>query len=306
MAFVGDIKMDEVMADDGLLPFTDSDSQTYSSEEEEEEEEGDGLVSQEEVGGFVSDTEDMDLVPDKGSIGSVSSEGKDEGEDEEQYGTIRPKIPFKQRCDPLVRPNHEKFQKIENYFFSLLRAPGISVDDILQGTFDDHEITLITPQSSPPDLVEWQRRNARRYYENLETRLKGGTDTLAFKMTCLYFGFPVEPLRMGTMPFLPSPDPDPVDAKNAALNADPLAFLNKYNDQEKCKLFSCSHCSNCFSPYFLLRRLTIALQSSTTRTVSVYAVAASAPGQPFIQAKNTIMRTLHSLVGCLLKLRQEW
>ncbi|KAI0440810.1 hypothetical protein F4803DRAFT_563528 [Xylaria telfairii] len=216
--------MDEVMADDELLSFTDSDSETYSSEEEV----GDSLVLQEEAGGFVSDAEDMDLVSDKGSIDSVSSE-----EEEEEYGTIRPKIPFKQRCDPLVRPNHEKFQKIENYFFSLLRAPGITVDDILQGTFDDHEITLITPQSGPPDIVEWQRRNARRYYENLETRLKGGNDTLAFKMTCLYFGFPVEPLRMGTMPFLLPPDPDPLDAKKATLKADPLAFLDKYDDQEK-------------------------------------------------------------------------
>ncbi|KAI0188152.1 hypothetical protein EV127DRAFT_434807 [Xylaria flabelliformis] len=172
MAFVGDIEMDDVVADDELLPITDSDSETYSSDEEE-------------------------------------------------------------RLAPLVRHKDEKFQKIESYFFSLLRTPGVSIDDILQGTFDDHEITLITPQSGPPDLVDWQRRNAHRYYENLETRFKGATDTLAFKLTCLYFGFPVEPLRMGTLPFLLPPDPEPLDAKKAAFNADPLAFLNKYNTEEK-------------------------------------------------------------------------
>ncbi|KAI8947859.1 hypothetical protein F4801DRAFT_559184 [Xylaria longipes] len=223
MAFGGDIEMDEVMADDELLPFTDSDSETYSSEEE-----GVGSVPQKESLGFIPD-EDVDLVSNKENMGFVSSEG----ENEEEHTTIRPKIPFKGRLDPFVRPKDEKWQKIENYFFSLLRTPNVSINDILEGTFDDHEITLITPQSGPPDLVEWQRRNAHRYHEGLETRFKGATDTLAFKLTCLYFGFQVEPLRMGTMPFLLPPDPEPLDAKNALLKADPLGFLNKYNNEEK-------------------------------------------------------------------------
>ncbi|KAI1748884.1 hypothetical protein F4782DRAFT_534003 [Xylaria castorea] len=223
MAFGGDIEMNEIMADDELLPFTNSDSETYSSDEEEVD-----SVSRKKGLGFVSDEEVVDLVSDEESVDFVSSE-----EDEGEQTTIRPKLIFRQRLAPLVRPKDEKFQKIENYFFSLLRTPGVSIDDILQGTFDDHEITLITPQSGPPDLVDWQRRNAQRYYENLETRFKGATDTLAFKLACLYFGFPVEPLRMGTLPFLLPPDPEPLDAKKAALNADPLGFLNKYNNDEK-------------------------------------------------------------------------
>ncbi|KAI0450582.1 hypothetical protein F5B21DRAFT_490595 [Xylaria acuta] len=224
MAFGGDIEMDDVMADDELPPITDSDSETYSSDEEQVD-----SAPRKEAFGFVSDEEGVDLVSDKESMGVVSSEG----EDEEEHSTIRPKIPFTKRLNPFVRPKDEKWQEIENYFFSLLRTPGVSIDDILEGTFDDHEITLITPQSGPPDLVEWQRRNARRYYDNLETRFKGATDTLAFKLTCLYFGHQVEPLRMGTMPFLLPPDPDPLDANKAAVKADPLAFLNKYNNEEK-------------------------------------------------------------------------
>ncbi|TRX91558.1 hypothetical protein FHL15_007563 [Xylaria flabelliformis] len=235
MAFGGDIEMDDVVADDELLPFTDSEGETYSSDEEEV-----GPVSKSL--GFVSDEKVVESIPNKKKVVELVPDKKESvvafapSEDEKEQSkqsTIRPKLTFKQRLAPLVRHKDEKFQKIESYFFSLLRTPGVSIDDILQGTFDDHEITLITPQSGPPDLVDWQRRNAHRYYENLETRFKGATDTLAFKLTCLYFGFPVEPLRMGTLPFLLPPDPEPLDAKKAAFNADPLAFLNKYNTEEK-------------------------------------------------------------------------
>ncbi|KAI0546992.1 hypothetical protein F4679DRAFT_377137 [Xylaria curta] len=222
MAFGGDIEMTEVKVDDGLVPFTDSDSEFYTSDEEEV-----GPVSQEKSLGFVSDEKVAELVSDKKSVTFVSSE-----DEKEQNTKIRPKLTFKQRLAPLVRHDDEKFQKIESYFFSLLQTPGVSIDDILQGTFDDHEITLITPQSGPPDLVDWQRRNAYHYFENLETRFKGATDTLAFKLACLYFGFPVEPLRMGTLPFLLPPDSEPLDAKTPAFNADPLGFLNKYNTEE--------------------------------------------------------------------------
>ncbi|KAI1424943.1 hypothetical protein F5Y12DRAFT_796630 [Xylaria sp. FL1777] len=168
---------------------------------------------------------DDELVANSDEMSFGFSEQEDENED---ITSLQPKVPFKERVDAFITLEDKKFQKIENYFFSLLRAPGLSINHILNGTFDDHEITLITPQSGPPDVVRWQMRNAQRYHENLETRFKGHTDTMAFKMACLYFGFPVEPLRQGTTQFLLSPDPDPLE-RNDMPNPNPFKFLDVYN-----------------------------------------------------------------------------
>lgn len=188
MAYGGDLDVDEVMVDDGLV--SDNDGVTF---------------------------------------------GLSEDEKEEVYIALQPKIPFAQRANPFVGPKDEKFQKIEDYFFYLLNSSELTVEDILEGTFDAHEISLITPQSEPSDIVQWQHRNARRYYENLETRFKGHPDTLAFKMACLYFGFPVEPLRTGTMSFDLPLDSDPTGTEGDATYVDPLAFLKKYEFEAECK-----------------------------------------------------------------------
>ncbi|KAI1122026.1 hypothetical protein F5Y10DRAFT_287621 [Nemania abortiva] len=176
---------------------------------------------------------DGELV--NGGDGEEFGLGKEEEteDDDENYIGLKPKIPFKERADPFVVPDDKKFAKIENYFASLLRSPSLTIEDILEGTFDSHEISLITPHSGPLDIVNWQRRNARRYYENLDTRFGGHPDTLAFKMACLYFGFPVEPLRMGTLPFDLPLDSDPLDTKRDAPYADPLAFLKKYEYEDE-------------------------------------------------------------------------
>ncbi|KAI0975198.1 hypothetical protein F4678DRAFT_484910 [Xylaria arbuscula] len=168
---------------------------------------------------------DDDLVNDS----EMSFELSEQGDDGNDVTSLQPKIPFQERVDAFISLKDEKFLKMETYFFSLLRAPGMSVDDILEGTFDDHEVTLITPQPGPPDVVRWQMRNAKRYHENLETRFKGHTDTLAFKMACLYFGLPVEPLRSGTTSFLLSPDPEPLETKVGS-SPNPLNFLEKYRN----------------------------------------------------------------------------
>ncbi|KAI2638414.1 hypothetical protein GGS21DRAFT_437924 [Xylaria nigripes] len=142
--------------------------------------------------------------------------------------TLQPKVPFHIRADPFVNSNDDRFIKMENYFFSLLRTPGLTIDHILEATFDDHEITLITPQPGPSDVIDWQRRNSRSYHENLETRFKGRTNTLSFKMACLYFGFPVEPLRVGPMSLL-FPAERNVLQRQASPPIDPLDFLRQHN-----------------------------------------------------------------------------
>ncbi|KAI0400098.1 hypothetical protein F4802DRAFT_620316 [Xylaria palmicola] len=177
-----------------------------------------------------SDKMSDDLATKSSGVRFADSDGEDE---DGTPAVIQSKIPFKERVNPFVGPKDQEFLRIENYFFSLLRSSGISIDDILEGTFDAHEIFLVTPQSGPPDIVDWQRRNAHRYYENLQTRFKGHPDTLAFKMACLYFGLPVEPLRTGTMAFPLPPDSDSLDVREAGPSSDPLNFLEKYGNQDQ-------------------------------------------------------------------------
>ncbi|GAP84442.2 hypothetical protein SAMD00023353_0702670 [Rosellinia necatrix] len=167
-----------------------------------------------------------ELVGDSDEISVVLSE-RENGE--EGRAILQSKIPFKERLDPFVGPKDSKFLEIENYFSSLLE--DLDPKDILEGTFDDLEILLITPQPGPPDLINWQRRNARRFHENLETKFKDHPDTPAFKMACLYFGLPVEPLITGSKPFVLPPDPDPLDAENSASDANPLKFLEQHAKQ---------------------------------------------------------------------------
>ncbi|TGJ87536.1 hypothetical protein E0Z10_g1229 [Xylaria hypoxylon] len=172
---------------------------------------------------------DDELVTDSDEMGFGFSEEEDE---RENITTLQPKLSFKDRANAFVGPKDETFLKIENYFFGLLNTPKLSINDILEGTFDNHEIGLITPQSGPPDIVRFQLRNTQRYRENLETRFNGHAETLAFKMACLYFGFPVEPIRTGTMSFPSAPDPDPLEEK-VVRNPDPLQFLEKYDAEIK-------------------------------------------------------------------------
>ncbi|KAI0430104.1 hypothetical protein F5Y09DRAFT_356292 [Xylaria sp. FL1042] len=162
----------------------------------------------------------------------INLEITEQGNEDETITILQPKTPFKERADALISFKHEKFQKVENYFSSLLSTSGLPIDSIIEGTFDDHEITLITPHAGPPDIVRWQMRNAQRYHENLETKFKGHTDTLAFKLACLYFGLPVEPLRSGTTSFLSLPDPGPLE-KEVAPKPNPLKFLEQYSNEDE-------------------------------------------------------------------------
>ncbi|KAJ3554238.1 hypothetical protein NPX13_g10669 [Xylaria arbuscula] len=186
--------------------------------------------------GFVEEHEIEEIMADDESsftnTDEMSLDYDEQADGTEEVTTLQPKLPFSQRANAFVSLGDYEFQKIENYFFSLLSKSGLSIDEILEGTFDDHEVMLITPQEGPPDVVRFQMRNAYRYRENLETRFKGHTETLAFKMACLYFGLPVEPLRAGTMPFDSSPGPD-LQETDVTLKSNPLQFLEAYGTENE-------------------------------------------------------------------------
>lgn len=163
--------------------------------------------------------------------GDVDEE-EEEAEVEEEETILEPKVPFKYRANPFLTSKDKKFLDMENYFFSLLGSPELTIDDILKGTFDSHEIMLITPEPDSREITRLQRGHAREYYKNLETRFKGHPQTLAFKLACLYFGYPVEPIRTGTMS-PPGPgflEESEDEEQKATPTVNPLKFLE---DHEK-------------------------------------------------------------------------
>ncbi|KAK7753077.1 hypothetical protein SLS62_005027 [Diatrype stigma] len=111
-------------------------------------------------------------------------------------GLIR-KVSFKDRVDPCILPTDKVFLEVEKYFQMLLRSTRLSIDQILEATFEQHEISLLVPTSGPPDVVRWQKENTIRYQALLRTVFKGKQPTVQLKMAMLYFGLPVAPLKMG-------------------------------------------------------------------------------------------------------------
>ncbi|KAI1333921.1 hypothetical protein F5Y15DRAFT_321351 [Xylariaceae sp. FL0016] len=145
--------------------------------------------------------------------------------------TFRKKVPLSERADPLIGPG-KKFNDIQDYFFTLLRTKGVNIDDILDSNFENNEIILIHPATSPQDLVDWQQRNSTQYQQLLDGRFKGSVASLQFKFACLYFGLPVEPMRFGFNP--PAHMPMDIDLDEEGNNnlpapqEDPLEFLDDF------------------------------------------------------------------------------
>ncbi|KAI1262766.1 hypothetical protein F5Y18DRAFT_429631 [Xylariaceae sp. FL1019] len=172
------------------------------------------------TGGPQMDIDDDDFISEDEDILS---------EIDVELGPFRPTQPYETRANHFVSADSEDFQDIESYYKSLLNTPKLTIKDVLEGCFNDHEISLITPQTSPPALVRWQYHNALRYRQNLKTRFQDRKSTNEFKMACLYFGLPVEPIHISSEPWEPSPA-HMVD-EMAEPNIDPLKFLQEYDEK---------------------------------------------------------------------------
>ncbi|KAI1474160.1 hypothetical protein F4774DRAFT_415094 [Daldinia eschscholtzii] len=140
------------------------------------------------------------------------------------------RVPFKVRANPLVDRNHPDFVRIERYFFTLLRNTNLTIREILENTFEPHEICLVEPVSHPPELVRLQKANSIRYQQILETRFKGHAPTLQLKLALLYFGLPVAPMKPGLSQTLVITDLDFLEDK-LEVTADPLGFLDEYAER---------------------------------------------------------------------------
>ncbi|KAI8964664.1 hypothetical protein F5Y11DRAFT_355524 [Daldinia sp. FL1419] len=140
------------------------------------------------------------------------------------------RVPFEVRSNPLVDRDHPEFVRIERYFFTLLRNSNLTIQEILDGTFEPHEISILEPVSHPPELVKLQKTNSIRYQQILDTRFKGSVPTLQLKLAFLYFGLPVAPMKTGSSQKLVIRDLDFLEDQLEVAN-DPLGFLDEYADR---------------------------------------------------------------------------
>lgn len=120
--------------------------------------------------------------------------------------------------------------RIERYFFTLLRNTNLTLQEILDNTFEPHEIDILEPASHPPELVKLQKANSIRYQQILDTRFKGNVPTLQLKLTFLYFGLPIAPMKPGASQTLVITDLDFLEDK-VQIATDPLGFLNEYAER---------------------------------------------------------------------------
>ncbi|KAI0144440.1 hypothetical protein GGR57DRAFT_507494 [Xylariaceae sp. FL1272] len=196
-------------------------TRTKATQTSSEEENRNTTQSFHAFGGPQMDIDDDSFSEDEDMLSEIDIE----------LGPFRPMKPYETRANHFVRADSEDFQDIENYYKSLLNTPKLTIEDVLEGCFNDHEISLITPQTSPPALVRWQYHNSLRYRDNLKRRFEDRKSTNEFKMACLYFGLPVEPIHMSSEPWEPSPALM-VD-EMAEPNVDPLKFLQEYDEKYK-------------------------------------------------------------------------
>ncbi|RYP05088.1 hypothetical protein DL764_004049 [Monosporascus ibericus] len=140
---------------------------------------------------------------------------------------LPPKVPFGERVNPLIKQTDDAFIERERYFERLLQSVYLTIENILEANFNEHEIALFTPASGPPDIVKSQKEHSIRYQRLLDTLFKGKVPSLATKMAILWFGLPVAPMKIG-----PTQDVTPCDLDfledQVTETPDPLKFLENF------------------------------------------------------------------------------
>ncbi|KAI1840075.1 hypothetical protein JX266_013725 [Neoarthrinium moseri] len=141
---------------------------------------------------------------------------------------FKDKVPREDRINFLITPRDQDFVNMLQYFDKLLRQDNLSVKEILDAHFTSHEVSKIVPTTKEP-IATWQKQDAARFQELLETQFKGVLPTLKMKLTMYYFGLPVAPLKVIFCNEPPDPlDLDDFDGQDKSIPRDPLEFLDEY------------------------------------------------------------------------------
>ncbi|KAF5977705.1 transaldolase [Fusarium bulbicola] len=97
------------------------------------------------------------------------------------------------RLDLLVGPNDSHWVEKHKFFTERLKS-DTPIKDIVRENFTYHESRLLMP-SDRADVQELQAANTKRYEALLNDRFKGLEDSLATKLTMMYFGLPIAPME---------------------------------------------------------------------------------------------------------------
>lgn len=107
------------------------------------------------------------------------------------------------RWQPDIDPDSDEFAAILSHFSTRLRNKHDTLDNILSEELSPHECALLTPadRADNAPLAAIQARNTALYSELLQTpRFQDWAPRadLAFKLTLVFFGLPVAPMRMSS------------------------------------------------------------------------------------------------------------
>ncbi|KAF4337425.1 hypothetical protein FBEOM_8702 [Fusarium beomiforme] len=118
----------------------------------------------------------------------VSSVGRDESSRNYVSSDIATK-----RLDLLIGPTDVDWFHRHRFFSDKLKS-DTPIDDIVQESFTYHESRMLMP-SDRADIKELQAANTKRYQALLDNRFKEVEDSLATKLTMMYFGLPIAPIE---------------------------------------------------------------------------------------------------------------
>lgn len=96
------------------------------------------------------------------------------------------------RMDLLVGPKDKKWKLRHRYFTHLLEK-DIPIKTIIRENFTHHQYRLLAP-AERADVKEIQANNTTRYKALLARRFKGVEDSLATRLTMMWFGLPAAPM----------------------------------------------------------------------------------------------------------------
>ncbi|KAJ3491893.1 hypothetical protein NLG97_g5505 [Lecanicillium saksenae] len=148
-------------------------------------------------------------------------------------------MPFQRRLNPTIDPSDVEWEKVHAMFDFLVRRSDRTLGDILLDHFSTHEIRQFFTQGRP-DIKALQQRNTERYHSLLAERFSSVTSDVPTKLSMMFFGLPVEPVRE----VLEGTESDALAVMEAQVaRMKPLAFLE--NDELSQVTFAPSAPASC-------------------------------------------------------------
>lgn len=97
------------------------------------------------------------------------------------------------RVDPIITPQDRNWRRM-HYTFTELHKSDNTLQKILSDHFTYHEARMLLA-SDRTDIKSLQDANTERYNALLQGRFRGVKRDVVSKLTMMYFGLPIEPLK---------------------------------------------------------------------------------------------------------------